>query len=121
VAKALDLELDELKAIWRVQFPIARQYEAETFYDATGRIVFTTSRGLVRVGLRREEWERVKDLPAGEIVSRTIIDDTQPGGSCERTITYVAPFDRCDREADYDLAWTAFEHCPSSGGAEAAK
>ena len=26
-----------------------------------------------------------------------------------KTIVYVAPFDRCDREADYRLAWAAFD------------
>ncbi|MFH1758287.1 MAG: hypothetical protein ABH969_09590 [Pseudomonadota bacterium] len=39
----------------------------------------------------------------------TITDDTLPGGPRERTITYTAPFDRCDREADYATAWAAFE------------
>ena len=28
-------------------------------------------------------------------------------GEC--TIIYTAPFDRCDREADYATAWAAFE------------
>jgi len=42
-------------------------------------------------------------------VSRTIMDDTLPGGPRERTITYTAPFDRCNREADYATAWAAFE------------
>ena len=32
-----------------------------------------------------------------------------PGGPRERTITYTAPFDLCDREADYATAWAAFE------------
>ncbi len=41
-------------------------------------------------------------------VSRTIVDDT-PGGPVERTITYEAPFDRCDRVADYRVAWEVFE------------
>jgi hypothetical protein len=40
---------------------------------------------------------------------RTITDDTLPGGVRERVITYVAPFDRCDREADYATAWSFFE------------
>ena len=32
-----------------------------------------------------------------------------PGGPVERTIEYVAPFDRCDRERDYETAWKFFE------------
>ena len=35
--------------------------------------------------------------------------DTMPGGPVERTIEYVAPFDRCDRERDYETAWKFFE------------
>lgn len=42
-------------------------------------------------------------------VSRTIVDDTLPGGPFERTITYEAPFDRCDRVEDYRVAWEFFE------------
>lgn len=41
--------------------------------------------------------------------ARTIMDDTMPGGPVERTIEYVAPFDRCDREQDYEIAWKFFE------------
>jgi len=37
------------------------------------------------------------------------MDDTQPGGPVERTITYEAPFDRCDREKDYEEVWANFE------------
>ena len=42
-------------------------------------------------------------------VSRTIIDDTLPGGPVESTITYEAPFDRCDRVGDYRGVWGYFE------------
>lgn len=40
----------------------------------------------------------------------TITDDTLPGGPIQRTITYTALFDKCDRETDYCTAWAAFEH-----------
>jgi hypothetical protein len=32
-----------------------------------------------------------------------------PGGPRERVIEYLAPFERCDREADYAIAWRFFD------------
>lgn len=107
-AMALSLTLDELCTIYRIQFPVLRQNENDTWYDQTGRIVFTVSKGLPGVGFSRPEWNDIKDMTSGTI-SRTITDDTLPGGPRERTITYTAPFDRCNREADYATAWAAFE------------
>ncbi|WP_136797073.1 class I SAM-dependent DNA methyltransferase [Desulfosediminicola ganghwensis] len=113
-AMALDLTLDELKTIYRVQFPVMRQYESDTWYDRNGRIVFTCSKGLPGVGYPRNKtktepigWNDIKDMQSGT-VERTIIDDTQPGGPKERTIVYEAPFDRCDREKDYEIVWASF-------------
>jgi hypothetical protein len=37
--------------------------------------------------------------------SRTIPCPAAPG----RIITYTAPYERCDREADYAAAWAAFQ------------
>ena len=129
-AKALNLTLDELHTIYRVQFPVMRQYEADTWYDANGRIVFTVSKGLPGVGLPRKAikgdtsytleasdgdssnialgWEDIQGLKTGA-VRRRIVDNTQPGGPFQREIEYVAPFTRCDREHDYRVAWEAFD------------
>ena len=47
----------------------------------------------------------MKGASTGWVFSRTITDDTQPGGPTERTIEYHNPLDRCDREQDYETAW----------------
>lgn len=136
VAQALGLTLDELLTIYRVQFPVMRQYEADTWYDQVGRIVFTPSKGLVGVGLPRTArkadlkagivyavnspqwtggsgpdlaigWDDIKHLTTGT-VSVTFDDDTRPGGVQRRTITWQAPFIKPDREDDYRVAWDFF-------------
>ncbi|MCP9831871.1 hypothetical protein KBZ14_06060 [Synechococcus sp. HJ21-Hayes] len=119
VAQALKLTLEELITIYRVQFPVMQQYERDTWYDRNGRIVFTSSKGLTGVGFPRKGsgrgankstgWEDIQTMTSGT-VSRTIIDATLPGGPVERTITYEAPFDRCDRVGDYRAVWEFFEH-----------
>lgn len=125
-AMALGMTLQQLKTIYRIQFPVLQSYEADTWYDANGRIVFTNNRSLTGVGFTRPEWENagavqpikrgdapwdgvMKHAPAGYVFARTITDDTMPGGPVQRTIEYAAPFDRCDREQDYETAWKCFE------------
>lgn len=53
-AMSFGLNLDELLTLYKVQFPIMRQYEIDTWYDQTGSIVFTSSKGLIGVGLDRK-------------------------------------------------------------------
>ena len=123
---ALGMTLNQLKTIYSIQFPVLQSYEADTWYDANGRITFTNNRSLTGVGFSRPEWENpgavkpvrrsdapwdgvMKNAPAGYVFARTIMDDTMPGCPVERTIEYVAPFDRCDREQDYEIAWKFFE------------
>lgn len=110
VAMSLGIKLYELKERYRLQFPAHKKYEDNTWYDANGRIVFTINKGLSGVGFDRKDWENgILGAPAGQRFYRTIIDDTMPGGPVDRTIEYVAPFDRCDREQDYETAWKFFE------------
>ena len=126
-AMALGISLEQLKTIYRIQFATLVSQEDDTWYDANGRITFTNNRSLTSVGFSRPEWENtgavkpvrrsdapwdgvMKNAPAGYVFARTIMDDTMPGGPVERTIEYVAPFDRCDREQDYEIAWKFFEN-----------
>jgi len=117
VAMALGLSLDDLLEIYRIQFPVLRYYERNTFYDQNGRIVFTVNRGLPGVGLearprkKGEEglfWEDVQNETRGRF-EQTVEDDTLPGGPHRRTIVYEAPFSTCNREDDYRQAWAVFE------------
>lgn len=136
VAQALGLTLEELLTIYRVQFPVMRQYEADTWYDQNGRIIFTPSKGLVGVGLPRTArkadlkngfvfnvdspewtggdctdqaigWDDVKHLQTGT-VSVTFDDYTRSDEGERRTVTWQAPFIKPDREDDYKVAWSFF-------------
>ena len=142
---ALGLTLDELLTIYRVQFPVMRQYEADTWYDARGRIVFTSSKGLVGIGLPRKAgkrdapceivfpdgntqsrplgWEDARKLPDGSCIRRPVSADFLPGGPVQRIVEYLAPFALANREADYRMAWAVFESraarpAPSAGNSE---
>ncbi|HIB8815113.1 TPA: hypothetical protein ACWX67_003189 [Klebsiella quasipneumoniae] len=136
VAQALGLTLQELLTIYRIQFPVMRQYEADTWYDQNGRIIFTPSKGLVGVGLPRTArkadlkngfvfdvdspewtggdctdqaigWDDVKHLQTGT-VSVTFDDYTRSDEGERRTVIWQAPFIKPDREDDYKVAWAFF-------------
>ena len=108
-AMALGMSLKQLIAIYHSQFPVLLGNENDTWYDANGRVVFS-GRSMGDLVYKRPEWENgIKGAPAGQRFYRTITDDTMPGGPVERIIEYVAPFDRCDREQDYETAWHFFE------------
>ena len=104
----LGITLEQLKSIYRIQFSVLLQNEKDTWYDRNGRIVFTSNKGINNFGYSREEWESIKEAKDG-VFKRTVTDDTMPGGPVVRTIEYVAPFDRCDREKDYEEVWHNFE------------
>lgn len=105
-AMALGLTLEELILIYNVQFPVLQQNEDDTWYDTTGNIVFTCSKGLTGVGVDRPVWETIRHLKTGETHEHTITKSELYHG---KKITYHAPFDKCDRVEDYKVAWKHFE------------
>ncbi|WP_211942258.1 hypothetical protein [Cylindrospermopsis raciborskii] len=114
-AMSLGMTLDELNTIYRVQFPVMQQYEKDTYYDMNGRIVFTTNKGLVGVGLPRKGnpktkspgWEDIKDMTTGT-VEVPIVNQTLSNNPANQSIIYQAPFEKCDRIEDYRKAWDYF-------------
>ena len=125
-AMALGLSLQDLEMIYTIQFPVLQQNENDTWYDAEGKIVFTCSKGLTGVGLDRKQWEAMRgepntpnnpNNPNTPITSykgstATYVHTIDPskselyGGQQQ---TFVAPYTRCDRIADYRRAWAHFE------------
>ena len=104
VAMELGLTCDELCTIYRIQFPVLRQYERNTYYDRNGRTVYLV--GDQAYGLSTPEWKRLQNKNR---IERTVEDDTLPTGKRTRTIVYEGPYDKCDREQDYRTAWAEFE------------
>ena len=123
-AMALGLSLQDLEMIYTIQFPVLQQNENDTWYDAEGKIVFTCSKGLTGVGLDRKRNNKTGMLGWEDIRGEQIDENTYAGTSPTHTHTidpakselyggqqqtFVAPYTRCDRIADYRTAWTHFE------------
>lgn len=117
-AMALGLSLKDLELIYTIQFPVLQQNENDTWYDAKGNIVFTCSKGLNGVGCERKEWEAIRgslseDGMTYEGTAPTYVHTIDPkksemyGGE---EVTYYAPYNKCDRIADYRRAWAFFEN-----------
>lgn len=123
-AMALGLSLEDLEMIYTIQFPVLQQNENDTWYDAEGKIVFTCSKGLTGVGLDRKRnaktgmlgWEDIRGEQIDENTYRGTmpththtIDPTKSELYGGQQQTFVAPYTRCDRIADYRTAWAHFE------------
>ena len=63
-AMALNLNLEELLNLYLIQFPVLQQNENDTWYDNSGRIVFTSSKGLLGTGLDRK-YNKSNDFNVG--------------------------------------------------------
>lgn len=114
-AMALGLSLEDLEMIYTIQFPVLQQNENDTWYDQEGKIVFTCSKGLTGVGLDRPDWDQIKGKISDDGLTAF---GTTP--TYEHTITkselyqeqkqtFIAPYTKCDRIADYRRAWAHFE------------
>lgn len=123
-AMALGLSLQDLEMIYTIQFPVLQQNENDTWYDAEGKIVFTCSKGLTGVGLDRKRNAKTGMLGWEDIRGEQIDENTYAGTSPTHTHTidpakselyggqqqtFIAPYNRCDRIADYRTAWAHFE------------
>lgn len=128
----MGLELQDLLTLYKMRFRVLRSYEATTWYDQNGRIVFTTNAGLPGVGLPRKKrasdakdgityrkdgydvgpeglgFEDIRDLKEG-VIEKTYPDVSMTDTPVNRTVKYVAPFFKMDREKDYEIAWKVFE------------
>ena len=128
----MGLDLKDLLTLYRLRFRVLRDYEANTWYDQNGRIVFTNNSALPSVGLPRKKrlkdaddgityrkngyavdagglgFEDVKDMKDGYI-EKTFPDISMSDKPVMTTVKYVAPFFQMDREADYRRAWEVFE------------
>ena len=103
VALALGLSLDELTTIYRVQFPVMRQYELGDEYDAKGQRLPSTNRkapGGKEVREARKDWNGTSPLT----VSWQINDGLETV-----TKTFYPPFTKVDREADYAQAYEVLQ------------
>lgn len=111
VAQALGFTLDDLLFIYISTFNTTQKYDADTWFDQTGRVLFTAAKG---TPIKRPEWERIR----GELVNDSTYSGTSSGyhyvnDSSEiykgTEVDYVAPYNKCDRIADYRRAWAFFE------------
>jgi hypothetical protein len=104
VALGLGLTLDELTTIYRVQFPVMRQYELADEYDAKGQRLPSTDRkaaGGKEVREARKNWDGTSPLT----VSWQINDGLETV-----TKTFYPPFVKVDREAEYEQAYEVFKN-----------
>lgn len=108
VAMGIGMSKELLTSVYNIQFPVLKSYEVDTWYDQKGRVVFTTNRTQKGVGFNRTEWEKeVKNTTSGT-VKQIITESYSSDEEVEKMICYEAPFNKCDREDDYKIAWDYF-------------
>jgi hypothetical protein len=93
-----------------------QQYEADTWYDQNGAIVFTNSLGMPGVGLSRKGtgrglsrikgWEDIRD--SSEPYLHTIVDQSSDTGDVEIQFRFFPPYRTSPRVDSYKKAWAKF-------------
>jgi hypothetical protein len=119
-ALALDLTEEELITIYRVQFPVLRQYERENLYDQTGRLVPKGVLDLVRqhgidihqplkVAMFKGPAHLIEEIktPGLGVIGGIVWEDPKMEPRMKRV--YPLPFTKCDREADMREAYREFQ------------
>lgn len=119
-ALALNLTIEELLTIYRVQFPVLREYERSRRYDQTGRLVPESVLKLaaqhnidIHEPLNLATYRGPAEL-VGEIDTLTLgptggIVWEDPKMEPRMTRVYPPPFTKCDREADMRQAYETFQ------------
>jgi hypothetical protein len=118
-ALALDLTEEELVTIYRVQFPVLRQYERDNLYDQTGRLV---PKGVLDIAEQHSidihqplsvgTFKRPANLvqtvktPGLDVTGGIVWEDPKMEPRMKRV--YPPPFTKCDREADMRQAYNYF-------------
>lgn len=112
VALALGLTLDELLTIYRIQFPVMRQYELVDEYDTRGRHIPNTTRknqGGTEFRAALEEWQAAGNDPLDPKAPPLTVSWEIDDGLQTVTKTFYPPFTKVDREADYARAYEVFQ------------
>lgn len=102
VSIMLGISIADLQNIYRLQFPVMKQYEEDTWYDIDGKIVYTCNKNIP--SLSRKEWE--DKMEQSQII--TIIECNSENGIKEKEIMFKAPFICANRLSDYEEAWENF-------------
>jgi hypothetical protein len=119
-AIVLGITEEELLTIYRVQFPVLRQYERENLYDQTGRLVPRAVLALVKqhdidihqplkVATFKGPADLVEEIktPGLGVTGGIVWEDPKMEPRMKRV--YPLPFTKCDREADMRHAYQEFQ------------
>ena len=97
VSIMLGISLTDLQNIYRLQFPVMKQYEEGTWYDINGKIVYTCNKNIP--SLSRKEWDDKKENSQISALVEC---------NAEKEAVFYAPFICADRLSDYKEAWDYF-------------